>query len=595
MRRAVFCLIFSTSLLFTAAAQDTGTFASIPPQKLFDHAWNSTGTLEKLTIRAYLAKNYADTEFGLFSRAWIADHDGDSDAKALYSECIKRYPKFLYCLANEAADLTDPKEKLAMEQRGLAVDPTFDNFRLIRDIYFVYTNDLKDKESGDKFLADWEGRYPDVFVFPFIRAIYYDLDTKEYHKAEQLYEEAASKSPDSYEVASYLANLRLDRAIQSDSNKGEALRAMLDFARAHEQSNPDLAYDAYMYLAEKFKKDLKSSTSELYELAFKIKPTDDACEGAVMARLHSSKADALEFAEAAHKKLPHSSSIFLQLGFLTDDPVQARAYYEEGVKESLSPGEKVRSSIVMVERFLDDRLLDYQAGFEILDKLMQQPLHQDEVFPAMYLNRKEAADFQSAMHYLEKREAELRSQSKVTINETFFRQQKTILNYYLANEHTHQAYYEAHPFLLYWQKQFGQSLRTTINFANDSDVIPPSDYGVLDKVARLLSEKGADQYVFAIEGHTDNTGPDSVNQPLSAAGRHRLPCTWRNITESRRPSSSRSDTDRRIPSPPMLRRKVGRITGASKFSHSGTSTRPKSWPLPRCPRMEWPFLPTAAL
>jgi outer membrane protein OmpA-like peptidoglycan-associated protein len=52
-----------------------------------------------------------------------------------------------------------------------------------------------------------------------------------------------------------------------------------------------------------------------------------------------------------------------------------------------------------------------------------------------------------------------------------------------------------------------------INFAFNSDVIPPA-YGVfLDRVAALMKEEA--QVRIQIEGHTDATGPDAYNRDLS--------------------------------------------------------------------------------
>ena len=52
-----------------------------------------------------------------------------------------------------------------------------------------------------------------------------------------------------------------------------------------------------------------------------------------------------------------------------------------------------------------------------------------------------------------------------------------------------------------------------INFAFNSDVIPPASSVFLDRVAALMKEEA--QVRIQIEGHTDATGPDAYNRDLS--------------------------------------------------------------------------------
>lgn len=517
VRVQLFCFVCAVLLTLTAAAQNDADFDSIPPEKLFEQAWQTTGSGEKLIIRSYLAGKYADTQFGLFSRAWIADHDGDAKAAgALYSECLQRYPKFLYCLLNSTGSISDLKERLAVEQRGMQIDPTFDHMALIRKIYFLYVDDLKDEKAAADFLAIWEGRYPESFMFPFIRGLYSEFNLKDYAKAESFYAAAAEKNPDYYEIAARMAAVRLKKAdavSAGDLEKMRTLRPAIEFANNHAQSDPLAAYNALMSAADTVKTDFKPFSLELYLAAFRVHPAEDPVSPVVNGILRYSRSGGLGFLETARKAMPHSGAVLRLLGSLTEDVREAEGYYQEAIARAPTPGERTLASILMAQRLCEDRLLDYDRAHQILKELLQQPMHLDHVYAALFNDRLEAADFPSAKAYLDQFEAYTRRTGD--INENYFRQYNALLAYYLNNESAARRYHERNPFLAYWQEQFGESLRISVNFATDSDVIPASDYSKLNEIARLLQDKGADKYAFAIEGHTDNTGPDALNTQLS--------------------------------------------------------------------------------
>lgn len=52
-----------------------------------------------------------------------------------------------------------------------------------------------------------------------------------------------------------------------------------------------------------------------------------------------------------------------------------------------------------------------------------------------------------------------------------------------------------------------------VNFETDSDVLSPAARPVLDRAAKAVLAHS--DWRFSVEGHTDNTGGDAHNQPLS--------------------------------------------------------------------------------
>lgn len=76
-------------------------------------------------------------------------------------------------------------------------------------------------------------------------------------------------------------------------------------------------------------------------------------------------------------------------------------------------------------------------------------------------------------------------------------------------------YIKKNPFLARWDKLFGKQLSLSFEFPVNSAVIPNSAYSSLDKAAQALTATGSDNFVFRIEGHTDSSGGNKINIPLS--------------------------------------------------------------------------------
>ena len=56
----------------------------------------------------------------------------------------------------------------------------------------------------------------------------------------------------------------------------------------------------------------------------------------------------------------------------------------------------------------------------------------------------------------------------------------------------------------------------SVTFASNSAMIQPQFQAALNDVARVLREDGtANQLAIVVHGHTDNTGSDAINNPLS--------------------------------------------------------------------------------
>ena len=92
---------------------------------------------------------------------------------------------------------------------------------------------------------------------------------------------------------------------------------------------------------------------------------------------------------------------------------------------------------------------------------------------------------------------------------------KSIIDTGISNEQAKSEFYAKNPFLKSWDNEFKGNLSLQVNFSVNSAVIPISAYSELNKAAAALKKPGGDSYIFQIEGHTDNTGSNDINTPLS--------------------------------------------------------------------------------
>jgi outer membrane protein OmpA-like peptidoglycan-associated protein len=60
-------------------------------------------------------------------------------------------------------------------------------------------------------------------------------------------------------------------------------------------------------------------------------------------------------------------------------------------------------------------------------------------------------------------------------------------------------------------------VQLAIQFAHNSDVLTEASKQVLDRVAKVMREQGAEGGAYAVAGHTDAQGPDLNNRQLSCA------------------------------------------------------------------------------
>jgi len=512
-------IAFLTLCVPALSAQDLSQYQAQDPNTLFEKSWASPSVAEKVAIRTYLLRNFPDTEFGCISKAWLSDYEIDGQGRELYRACADRYPDSLPALWNLSGDLPS-KEKLPVLERILAMDPSFQEYGAIRQAYFVYLDDLKDAPSARAFLAQWEQRLPGVFIFDFIHGLEAQYDTKDWPKARGFYDKTILANPRFLEARLKIANEEIARMAQEGQDleaQAKGLEPLTDFiGYIGQPASPEdriLLYTVLMDVGELCRDRLNSDAGarKIFEKAFAVLPTVEAAIAAANAA--HSFGEARDTLVAAVHKFPSSPKILMSLAHAEPDTTLAREDYERAISFSLTLKDEFAAASNMAGDLLEDRLSDFDSAAEIYQKYLPRLPARNIPLSSLYENRREAGKFSEARRYLDEDETYL-EQRNLAVRSSF-RSRRLELDEYLAAEVAYESFYNRNPFLRSWRQQFGDSLQATIHFAPGSDAILPDDFQTLSAIAEALNQQGAEQYVFAVEGHTPETAPESANHPAS--------------------------------------------------------------------------------
>jgi WD40 repeat protein/outer membrane protein OmpA-like peptidoglycan-associated protein len=494
----------------SAKAQDISTFDAISREELFTTSRDSSSQTEKVIIRSYLAKKYPQTAEGLTSKAWLADYEGRSEESlALYKECVAQYPDFLAALNNLAVQLKG-KEKIEVFKRMMQRDPSFLNYAAIRGTYFTYVDGLKDKPAGDAFLAEWEQKLPGNYIFDFIRGVYAQENEKDYQKAEQYFLKAIEKGTTNFAVYRTLTNLRFDELSNNKTDFSVRLgylKLITDYFLKNPKSD-----EALIYLGDKFYYTFKGYREAfgMYQRAFEVKPTAEAATSAFDSARQSSLDDAERFLLEANSKLRNNELILRTLGYLysnlLNDKDRAEDFYKQAIKFSYTTKDEAANATQLAINVYQGITFEFDRAEQIYLSYLDRVSDKSNLLSQLFYNRRNAQDFNAALKYLDEYEKYVRAQK--SIDETWFLDRRKELDLYLSAEERSSNYYKDNPFLRVWRGRFGEAFQQSVYFGLNSAVIPPSEQQRLAQIATLMLEKGAEKYVFSVDGYGDRGEAD---------------------------------------------------------------------------------------
>jgi WD40 repeat protein len=509
-----------------AKAQDVASFDSIPREQLLATSIDTTSPTERVTIRSYLARKYPQTTEGIFSKAWIEDYEGRSEeAIKLYRQCIAQEPNMLVAYFNLAA-LLKGKEIIEPYAAILSKDPSFRNYDAIYFTYYTYRNDLNDTPAADAFLERWEKQLPGLYLFDFIRGANAARFDKDYQKAEQYYLKAIERGTNNFRVYRTLTDLRIDYLSdsQTDVNKRFGyLMLVVEYIR----NNPTSS-EAKLYLGDRLY-EIFNSYREAFDIdsaAFRTNPSAEAAIQAFNAAKRYSMDDAERFLLDANEKLPNNHLILSRLGYLysnqLNDRVRAEEYHKQAIKFSYTKRDEISNSIQLAVNVYEELTFEFDRAEAIYRSYLDVPSQRNSMLTRLFYNRRNAQDFRAALKYLNEDEELLRGQK--TINETWFLDRHKELDLYLSAEERAASYYRDNPYLKVWQSRYPDDSPGRLLFDPNSAQIPASEKQKLSQMAELMLEKGAEKYVFSVDGYTERseTDSDTLSQRRAEAVAHYL-------------------------------------------------------------------------
>lgn len=467
-------------------------------------------------IRGWLAETHPETAAGYLGRAWIASANGaDKDTVvALYLEAIRRDPDIPVAHINAAYELDDadrPAEAVALLREVVAErddEPSF-----VRNIYFYTKDSLKDPAGAEAFLREASANgYGPGWTVDYVRGIAAQ-SAGDRTKADEYYTRAL-KNGGSFEVLdrqvrNKLRVLAAERA--SRQARFDVLIAAINWGR-NTQSAPALFLVAEI-LADDFK--AYSDAFSLFRESYQMGPTPEAAASGFGAIGNDRFQEGLDFLTMALGDFPDNHELLRTMVWALSnfdlDAENAR-YYGQLAIENSPRNSDVYESVRQYVSFLEE-VADWDASGPIYETQLPKMSGRDyNNMLGDYLdNRIRAGDLDHASRLL----AEAKSRSGFSTSWLAVRESRLTRALRLSNQSD--RYFAENPFLVDWENRFGDSLRVTVEFATGKADIQPSAFPVLDQAAQALKSPGADDYVFLIEGHTDSTGTDTINMPLSKA------------------------------------------------------------------------------
>ncbi|WP_121632303.1 OmpA family protein [Tropicibacter alexandrii] len=497
-----------------AMALDCAYCAGKSPTELLKLSAHLGSNALRTQIRGWLAQEYPDTAPGLTARAWVASRNGApvDEVVALYKRAIEKDPTLTTPYINAGFELAEVKRYEESDALYLAGLPYSDGDNLLtRNIFFNLRYDGRADEANAFLDESIRKGYMPAWARDYIIGIAYQ-SAGQRDEAVRLYKRALDKGGD-YEVLERYVDNKLRLLTAQRANRDTRLRVFYEAVDWAEANNSARAMEL---AAQKLHKDFRFYTDagKYYERAFDMEPTPEKALDGYYAVVNYDYGLATRLLDKAARAFPDNYEVLRTLAYhnsvvvINEDRIRrhgADAVANAPTMETLRGALNVyvngleevgddETPVALFERHLPDvtgaarrgmlgnfidnriRVGDYDRAAALLDEI-----------------REFGSDLSSA--WLGVREARVRNGLRLT--------------------GARDRYYAENPFLLDWERRFGESLNVSVEFASGKADLRPSGFPLLDEAAAALTGEDAEKYVFMIEGHTDSVGSDAINMPLS--------------------------------------------------------------------------------
>lgn len=493
-------------------------------------SWDSPSTSEKQSARAYIVKHHPNTSQWYSAKAGIESYKGnDKEAVRIVREGLEKFQNDPYLYMMGGFYIEDDREKTAFYEKALALNPNI--ITGARNYYFAL-----DKEAARTFLETWE-KDPGTLTYgpEFIRGIEAEYNLRDYPKAEQHYLNSVGLMEGGnldFDVYERLLSVRLNRLFDaSKMSRNEKLAQLTPILEKLEalawtdltQNDLLFQHEANYYVAN-FCKDEKwyDYAMDYFRMAYQAYPTAE-CMGDMMNNSFYVHGNAIPD-ERVMEVIENRNDDDLKDNFLyhwnygvyfNTDPGKSQeeieGHYQTAMALSPFPAKKAE----VFSRYFDylERIGQVERAVGMLEDFSLDEFYDKADYYDLYQPYFATGDFQKAHDMLERaKEIRLRAEN---INLSYYQDRMGFLKRLVDVKKDVDEFYKNNGYNNFWDENYSEGYAINVNFATNSANIPAADHGKIDGMAKVINSTQASEYSFKIEGHTDNTGSDKINIPLS--------------------------------------------------------------------------------
>lgn len=486
---------------------DLQLYENKSPSELIELSWFSQSTQEKVFLRSYIASNYSETQEGLFSRAWMASRDGNSElSKKLYLQCIASFPDNRYCVANGASHSDN---KVALLEKHIKKHQYFSS--IVRN-YLIYVLAENKNQSIDSIVRNALSIMDDNPAIHVWAAHQY-VSKNQISLADKSFTRALEFDNADFGHFKDASNFRHKHLATSTKEKVSAVvNTMSEYINNRNISAFSESY-ARAYIGDVVA-DIANNIH--YSISFwvdswNLHPSYKVAKKLLEAVKYRNKVqDSIDEMPNLLNAIPSLSIVLASDYLLYNKEKEAKKIYTNAFSNNFG----AQDADTLLNAIIKSNVR-YFSDYNWVDGLIERykkqfPNNKEEVASLNYNNSYYARDYGKALAALKKNESLLSNPNK-----SFFEARYIELEGFIAAEQKVKDFYKNNPFLDYWQESFGKSLSVQLEFSTNSATISRQYFSELNKMANVLKHQGAKNYLFQLEGHTDSQGSSELNKSLS--------------------------------------------------------------------------------
>lgn len=531
---------------------DPAVFKEHSPKELLQLSFAG---VNRKNIRAYLAKHQPETPEGAFCKAWMADNAGKpAEAVTGYSELLKNrnlWPGLRAVTANNrVVSAGEAKSDQVDEFVREAIKTIFDsgylsaasNLSGLAETQLVFLEMAKAHPALiQEQRAAWllreakANRFPDKY--PKMNRIVEELwkmDLAEW-KGDFNFELLVSMrtqkaavgeiAPEKLLLADGFAERLLRYAAAMNESKDPVRRAIVAgwcIAYANALKAADTRYNRFNTAAAQFVFNSGGSGAAfLYPSGSALVTLrslwDGAREGAELTKRGAPGTFTMPELAAAleNHDAPEDAGWNLERGIVLcrlGKREAARAAFVQAARGAFHPDERAALLDTFANEWSGTFLYDTAAERRQLEALLPRitPGYRYAVLHNLAQLSYRAADLPGARKWLEEYQRDEKSSKTLAADEL---ETLESLERSLAESGRYSA---TNPLEAKWQEQHGrQGISVQLNFATNSHQLPADTEAKLAPILSVLDDGTFRNLIFRLEGHSDNTGSDAINNPLS--------------------------------------------------------------------------------